>query len=134
MTWEAGPLKQRITELGLDAAVSRLGYVPHHDLPAIYGGPLFCFPVPVGRVRIPVLEAMACGAPVLTSNISSLPELAGDAAILVDSTSTQGIADGMARLGEDTALRARLSAAGRTRARFSWSRTAAETRLSIVAC
>jgi glycosyltransferase involved in cell wall biosynthesis len=71
---------------------------------------------------------MACGAPVLTSNISSLPELAGDAAILVDSTSTQGIADGMARLGEDTALRARLSAAGRTNAaRFSWSRTAAET-------
>jgi hypothetical protein len=49
MTWEAGPLKQRITELGLDAAVSRLGYVPHYDLPAIYGGPRFLLSRPCGK-------------------------------------------------------------------------------------
>jgi glycosyltransferase involved in cell wall biosynthesis len=129
MTWEAGPLGRLIAELGLDSAVQRLGYVANHDLPAIYGGAVFfAFPSIWEGFGLPVIEAMASGTPVLTSNTSSLPEVAGNAAILVDPHSTDAIADGMARLGSDAALRTRLSAVGQVHAaRFSWAQTAKET-------
>jgi glycosyltransferase involved in cell wall biosynthesis len=71
---------------------------------------------------------MACGAPVLTSNVSALPEVAGDAAVLVDPERIEGIAEGLDRLVGDAALRGRLRAAGRARAaRFSWDETARRT-------
>lgn len=129
MTWEAGPIGQLIAELGIEQAVVRLGYVQNTDLPALYGGALFFgFPSIWEGFGIPVLEAMACGTPVLTSNTSSLPEVAGDAAVLIDPLSVDAIADGMRRLGTDPALRSRLSAEGRSRAsRFSWQQTAADT-------
>ena len=77
---------------------------------------------------LPVLEAMAHGTPVLTSNRSSLPEVAGDAAILVNPVSTESIATGLRSLVGDEALRARLRAAGPERAaRFTWSATAEAT-------
>jgi glycosyltransferase involved in cell wall biosynthesis len=75
-----------------------------------------------------VLEAMACGTPVLTSNLSSLPEVAGDAAFLVSPTDRGAIADGLHQLLDDAALAATLTARGlEWSARFSWDRCARET-------
>jgi glycosyltransferase involved in cell wall biosynthesis len=77
---------------------------------------------------LPVLEAMACGTPAITSNASALPEVAGDAAILVDPNDAEGLVSAMERLLNDTDLRCALSAAGvRQASQFPWSRTAAET-------
>ena len=103
-----------------------LGYVPDEDLPSLYAGAdLFVYPSLHEGFGLPVLEAMACGAPVLTSDRSSLPEVAGDAAVLVDPTSTTAIADGMARVLGDAALGARLRDLGLRRAgRFGWATTA----------
>jgi alpha-1,3-rhamnosyl/mannosyltransferase len=76
----------------------------------------------------PVLEGFAAGVPVLTSTASSLPEVAGDAALLVDPTDPGEIATGLARLLEDAALRERLRDTGLERAKaFTWSRSAAAT-------
>jgi alpha-1,3-rhamnosyl/mannosyltransferase len=77
---------------------------------------------------LPVLEAMACGSPVICSNTSSLPEVSGDAAILVDPRNVEQWSLELARMMEDAALRAELSGRGRARAlTFSWDRTADET-------
>jgi glycosyltransferase involved in cell wall biosynthesis len=76
----------------------------------------------------PVLEGFAAGVPVLTSNVSSLPEVAGDAAFLVDPRDVAAIADGFTQLFEDADLRAMLSAAGVARAsKFTWEATAKRT-------
>jgi glycosyltransferase involved in cell wall biosynthesis len=75
-----------------------------------------------------VVEAMACGTPVLTSNGSSLSEVAGGAALLVDPLREDALADGLTRLAQDAALRSDLRARGLARAaEFSWERTARET-------
>ena len=75
-----------------------------------------------------MLEAMACGVPVLASNVASLPEVVGDAGVLVDPHDVDAIARGMARLWHDDALRRDLSIRGIERARaFSWERTASQT-------
>jgi len=77
---------------------------------------------------LPLVEAMACGTPVLTSNTSAMPEVAGDAALLVDPARPQAIADGIRRLLSDADLRQGYVRRGRERAReFSWERTAALT-------
>jgi glycosyltransferase involved in cell wall biosynthesis len=77
---------------------------------------------------LPPLEAMACGTPTITSNVSSLPEVTGTAALLVDPEDTAGLTDAIARVLSDPALAAELSAAGpRQAARFPWARTAVET-------
>jgi glycosyltransferase involved in cell wall biosynthesis len=77
---------------------------------------------------LPVVEAMACGTPVLTSNLSSLPEIAGQAAVLVDPYSVDDIVAGMQRLSEDSALRSQLRELGLERSRlFSWQRNAEQT-------
>jgi glycosyltransferase involved in cell wall biosynthesis len=80
------------------------------------------------RASAPVLEAMACGTPVVTSNASSLPEVVGDAALLVDPYDVDAIASAMLRLLEDPDLAQDLRQKGLTRARqFTWERTARET-------
>ncbi len=77
---------------------------------------------------MPVVEAMACGCPVVTSNTSSLPEVAGDAAVLVDPDSVEDIVAGIAALWSDAERRRELAARGRARAScFTWERTARET-------
>ncbi len=113
----ASPLRHR---------VRFLGPVDDGDLPALYSGALaFAFPSLYEGFGLPVLEAMACGTPVVTSATSSLPEVTGDAGLLVDPRSTDALAAALARLCDDESLRADLSARGRARAsRFSWSRTA----------
>ena len=74
---------------------------------------------------LPPLEAMACGTPVLTSNVTSLPEVVGDAALMVDPYDVDAIAEGIKRLIEDDNLRRELSQKGLARAKlFSWDRTA----------
>jgi glycosyltransferase involved in cell wall biosynthesis len=105
------------------------GFVSDEDLPALLSGALvFAFPSLYEGFGFPVLEAQACGTPVLTSTTSSLPEVAGEAALLVDPLSTEAIADGLVQLATDSALRQRLRTAGFANIqRFSWQRCACET-------
>jgi glycosyltransferase involved in cell wall biosynthesis len=106
-----------------------LGHVPREDLAALYSLARVCaYPSLYEGFGLPVAEAMACGCPVVTSNVSSLPEVAGDAAVLVDPASVDAIAAGIARLWTDDAGRADLVRRGRERARrFTWERAARET-------
>jgi len=108
------------------------GFVADEDLPSLYhGAETFVYPSLFEGVGLPVLEAMASGVPVLTSATSSLPEIAGDAALTVNPRSEEEIAAALARLSDDRALREMLSTKGRTRAReFSWE-TAARRTLEI---
>jgi glycosyltransferase involved in cell wall biosynthesis len=110
-----------------------LGRVTDDELRALYAGAAaFAYPSLYEGFGLPPLEAMAAGAPVLTSNISSLPEVVGDAAVLVDPTNTTAIADGLTRLLTDAPYAAQLRASGRARAAtFSWDRTAAETLAAV---
>jgi len=120
-----------VRELGLSGRVIFLGYVPDHDMPALYSGAaLFAFPSLYEGFGLPVLEAMACGAPVVTSNVSATAEVAGDAAVLVDPLNTKAIASAIETLLCDDALRGDLRERGLTRAaEFSWERAARETLL-----
>ena len=103
-----------------------LGFVGEADLPALYrNAALFAFPSLYEGFGLPVLEAMACGVPVVCSHTSSLPEVAGDAALLVDPLDTDGLAKAMARVLEDAELRREMIARGLEQAaRFTWERAA----------
>lgn len=103
-----------------------LGFVDESDLPALYrNAVLFVFPSWYEGFGLPVLEAMACGVPVVCSNASSLPEVAGDAALLVDPLDTDGLAAAMARVLEDPDLRREMIAKGIAQAaRFTWAQAA----------
>jgi glycosyltransferase involved in cell wall biosynthesis len=105
------------------------GYVADEDLPALIAGSrLFAFPSLYEGFGLPVLEAQSLGVPVMTSKGSSLPEVAGDAAIYVDPTDVEAIAQAMLRLSQDETLRQELIEAGyRNVKRFSWEKAAAET-------
>jgi glycosyltransferase involved in cell wall biosynthesis len=105
------------------------GYVSEEDKRALLAGAeALAYPSLYEGFGFPVLEAMAAGTPVLTSNVSSLPELVGDDAVLVDPRDEEAIAAGLARLLEDRGLRERLTGAGRARAaRFTWEATAQRT-------
>jgi len=111
------------------AGAKMLGRVDEDQLRALYAGAaVFAYPSLYEGFGLPPLEAMAAGTPVVTSSVSSLPEVVGDAALLVDPYNTQAIADALARLLSDHDLAQRLSRAGRERAEtFTWSRTARET-------
>jgi glycosyltransferase involved in cell wall biosynthesis len=128
-TWAGPEIDRTVERLSLRSHVIEPGYVPQVDLPALYNGAEFlAFPSLWEGFGIPVVEAMACGTPVLTSNLSSLPEIAAGAAVLVDPLSVEEIAAGMQRIGQDDELRARLRQRGLERARdFSWRRTAEQT-------
>ena len=106
-----------------------LGYVADDLLPALYQlCDAFCYPSLYEGFGLPVLEAMHAGAPVVTSNVSSLPEVAGDAALLVDPRDTEAIRAALEHVLHDPAEHDRLRAAGRTRAAsFSWETTAERT-------
>lgn len=116
----------RSVALGLSEHVRILDDVDAGDLQALYSGALaFVYPSVYEGFGMPVLEAMACGCPVITSNRSSLPEVAGDAALLVDPTSADEIAAAITLLLEDGDKRRHLRAAGLARAaHFTWRRTA----------
>lgn len=105
------------------------GYVSEVDkLALLTGAEALVYPSVYEGFGFPVLEAMACGTPVLTSNVSSLPEVVGEDAVLVDPYESISIAEGIESLLRDDALRARLASAGLKRAaRFSWDETARQT-------
>jgi glycosyltransferase involved in cell wall biosynthesis len=118
-----------ISELGMVDRIRYLGYVQKDHLPALHSAATaFVFPSLYEGFGLPVLEAMACGAPVLTSNVSATAEVAGDAALLVDPQSRDEIREGMRRLLADAQLRRELARRGIERAdAFSWRRAADET-------
>jgi glycosyltransferase involved in cell wall biosynthesis len=119
-------LQEYIQHLGLDNSVQFLDYVAYQDLPVILNQALALLQPSLWEgFGLPVLEAMACGTPVITSNISSLPEVAGDAAILVDPHSVAEIADAMKSIAASSKLRDELRHKGLERAQqFSWEKTA----------
>ena len=125
--WGPDPERQ-VHALGLDGQVRFVGPVPEADLPALYGGAtVFVFPSLWEGFGLPVLEAMAAGAPVVASDRGALPEVTGGAALHVDPT-PEPLAEALGQVLADAALRDRLRAAGLARAaQFSWERTAKET-------
>jgi glycosyltransferase involved in cell wall biosynthesis len=127
--WHYGSLLKTIEDLQLGSAVRRPGYVPDEDLPVLYNlARVLAFPSLYEGFGLPVVEAMACGTPVLTSNGSSLAEIATNASYLIDPLSVDDIAQGLLCLTTDDDLHARLRTAGLARsAQFSWKRAAEET-------
>ncbi len=122
----SGDVQTRVARLGLADTVSLPGYVPEDDLPRFYrAADLFAFPSLYEGFGFPVLEAMATGCPVVTSSVSSLPEVAGDAALMVDPLDVDGIAERIEQVLTRPELAAELRELGREQAaRFSWQRTA----------
>lgn len=125
----------------LDAAdkhdgVRVLGFVDDEDLPALYReAELFAFPSLYEGFGLPVLEAMACGVPVICSNTSSLPEVAGNAALLFDPLDVEELSAAMAHGLEDEALRQRMTERGLAQAaRFTWQRSAQQLLDAIASC
>jgi glycosyltransferase involved in cell wall biosynthesis len=102
------------------------GYIDHADLPAVYSAAsAFLYPSRRESFGLPILEAMACGTPVITSDAAAMPETAGEAALLVDPDRPSDLAGAMRRVVADTRLRRRLRDRGLRRAgTFSWERTA----------
>lgn len=122
----------RVRKYGLDEEVIFTGYLPDDDLPVLYqGADVFAYPSLYEGFGLPVAEAMACGTPVVTSNRSAMPEVAGDAAILVDPEDTAEIAEGLLKILADPGLAATMSRRGEQQAkRFTWDSTA---RLTLTA-
>ncbi len=127
--WLHSEVFQEARRSGLSNQIVFTDYVPQSDLPHLYArADVFVFPSLFEGFGLPVLEAMACGAPVITSRSSSLPEVAGDAACYVDPFSAGEIARALRQLVCDAELRARLAGAGLEQAaRFSWEQTARQT-------
>jgi len=118
-----------IIRLGLEKRIILTGYVDEPTLACLYGGAsAFVYPSLYEGFGLPVLEAMACGCPVICSNCASLPEVAGDAAVQVDPHDPEGLAQSLEKIMYDSDFRNRLVAAGLQRAGlFSWKKTASET-------
>jgi glycosyltransferase involved in cell wall biosynthesis len=123
-------LRRAVHQLKLHKHVRFLGYIPDETLAVLYrSAEVFVFPSLYEGFGLPPLEAMASGTPVVTSNVSSLPEVAGDAAVLVDPYDVDSIVEGLRRVLSDPALAAELRRKGLERAReFSWERSVAKTR------
>jgi glycosyltransferase involved in cell wall biosynthesis len=128
--WLEGPIYQSVKDFGLSARVHFTGFVRDEDLPALYGeARCLAYPSLYEGIGLPVLEAMACGIPVITSNISSMPEVAGDAAVLIDPYDVDALADALRRLLVDETLRADLTRRGFDQAAyFTWDRAAHQLR------
>ncbi|HWW19424.1 MAG TPA: glycosyltransferase family 1 protein [Steroidobacteraceae bacterium] len=115
-----------IRELGLEDRILMPGWISHEDLAALYSlAELFVFPSLHEGFGIPLVEAMACGCPIVAANTGSVPEVVDQAACLVDPLQPDEIAGGIQRVLADATLRAELSAKGLERAKiFSWDKTA----------
>lgn len=127
--WLYDEVFRRIEALGLEDSVRLIGYVPKEDLPALYSGATaFVYPSLYEGFGLPPLEAMACGTPVITSNASSLPEVVGDAGIMVDPHSVEELADAILKVLCDADIRQQMISRGLERAKgFSWQETARRT-------
>lgn len=127
--WKYEKLLHRISSHPVSDRISLTGFVREEDLPALLSMAEFLvYPSLLEGFGLPILEAMACGTPVMTSDVSSMPEIAGDAAYLVSPVSVESIAAGLRRLAADEGLREELARRGPERAScFSWRRTAEQT-------
>ena len=124
--WLYDAIFAKLHGLGLEEDVLLPGFVAEADLPALYSAAdFFTYPSLYEGFGLPILEAQACGAPVLTADNSCLPEAGGDAALYVQAEETRSIADGILRLTQDAELRQQLRQAGLLHAaQFSWERSA----------
>lgn len=124
--WLYEETRQLVADLKLDKKVRFLGRVTDLELITLYSmADVFAFPSFFEGFGIPPLEAMACGAPVITSNTSSLPEVVGDAALLVDPHDTDALAKAITRVIEDEQLRTELRQKGNVQvARYTWAESA----------
>ena len=127
--WKTTQLDETIRRLGLTGDEIRfLGIVPEEDLPVLYSGSsVFVFPSLYEGFGLPLVEAMACGVPVIASNTSSVPEVVGDAALLVSPTEPQAFTEAILRVRSDHNLRKALIEKGLSRAAgFRWDRAASQ--------
>jgi glycosyltransferase involved in cell wall biosynthesis len=124
--WLQAPIYQAVADLKLSERVIFTGFADDSDLPALYSGArLLAYPSLYEGFGLPILEAMRCHIPVLTANVSSLGEVAGNAAVMVDPYSVDSIRDGLIKLLTDESLRVNLIAAGVEQAHpFTWERAA----------
>ncbi|PKM82452.1 MAG: glycosyltransferase family 1 protein [Firmicutes bacterium HGW-Firmicutes-14] len=116
-------------QLGISGRVRFTGHIPDRDLPGLYNlAGLFVFPSLYEGFGLPPLEAMACGTPVIVSSAASLPEVAGDAGIMVEPRDVEGLAQAIGRVLKDQPLRAEMTEKGfRQAQKFTWDNTARET-------
>ena len=123
-------LQQQARELGIANRVKWLDYLSYQELPIVISKAIaLVFPTFWEGFGLPVLEAMACGTPVITSNLASLPEITGDAAVLIDPYDTKAITFAMSDLATDLQMRSQLSKLGIQQAKkFSWAKTGTETK------
>jgi glycosyltransferase involved in cell wall biosynthesis len=124
--WRESDVQASVRGAGLESRVVFTGYVPYDDLVGLMNcADVFVYPSLYEGFGLPVIEAMACGAPVITSNTTSLPEVAGDAALFIDPLDTTDLASALARILGDPDVRARMAKASLERAAdFSWRKTA----------
>ena len=127
--WLYGETLRAIEESGVGDQILLTGYVSETDLPALYSGAIcFVYPSYFEGFGLPPLEAMKCGAPVIVGNRTSLPEVVGDAGLLVDPFDEAEIASALARLIDNPDLRDKLRVKGLKRAdKFNWHDTARRT-------
>ncbi len=127
--WDYQRCKHRVQELGLDQEVVFCDYVEEDDLPLLYSlAEVFVYPSFYEGFGLPVLEAMSCGIPVISSNVSSLPEITGDAALLIDPNSIDSIKAALAKILDDKQFAKTLSGRALERSRFfSWENTVEKT-------
>ena len=128
-SWDSSEVHEAMVRHRVADMVVDLGKSPVEELPYLYAGADGLIYASLWEgFGMPIVEAMACGAPVITSDVAAMPETAGGCALLVDPHSPEQIADAMQRLASDTTLRARLSTMGLKRAqRFSWETAARQT-------
>jgi len=126
--WMHDQILGEVEAQGLHGRVKFLGYVDDSDLPALYSAAtILASPSLYEGFGLPILEAMACGVPVIASNVSSLPEVVGDAGVLLPTEDTDAWSQAMMNLIEDMSQRTKLVGAGFLRARqFTWSKSAKE--------
>lgn len=127
--WNSESVFKEVKRLGLGNSVRFIWHASQKDLAALYNGALFlAFPSLYEGFGLPVIEAMSCGCPVITSTLSSLPEIAGDAAILVDPYNTSQITQAMELILSEDSIRKEYSRKGIARAHeFSWEKCAQST-------
>ena len=127
--WMYDEIFKKVTFLKLEEKVRFLGYVPESDLIGLYNGTqVFVYPSRYEGFGLPVLEAMHCGAPVITTRISSMPEVAGEAALLVEPDDVEALSTALREILTKDGLARELSQRGLARAKnFSWERCAQET-------
>jgi glycosyltransferase involved in cell wall biosynthesis len=127
--WKSNDLEEYISKLNITDRVKFLGFVPKNDLPGLYGtADAFVYASLYEGFGLPPLEAMACGCPVISSNCTSIPEVVGDAGLLVDPDSVEQISDAMLKVCDSKSLQNDLKKKGIDRSKkFTWENCAKRT-------